>query len=167
MRARAALAFTIVVPLVWASASASAAPRTAAGVAFDVPEGAEVTEQEGLPEGVQVVAITHGDEVLLLTVYRGERAPKQKAALTAHVEELERQVSGAAPVEARTIWRRLLGKSREGREIRYRDRERGHVATVLAAARNGTTLVAAWTTPEGQRGKGFSWALVKEISLAE
>ncbi len=135
--------------IAWPTGAPLAAAHTVAGLSFEAPDGAEVTEQAGLPDGVSVVAVTLDDEVLLLTSYRGKKAPKAKKALATHVEELERGVSEDAPVSSKVVWRRLLGKNREGRRIRYAEGDRKRVAVVLAARRKGVTLVASWVHPDG------------------
>lgn len=159
------LGLPLVLALMAVPPAATAAPHAVAGLTFEAPDGAEVTEQEDLPEGVAVVAITYAEEVLLLTTYRGKGAPQANKALATHAELLERGVSEDAPVKSKVVWRRMLGKNREGRRIRYSEGEAWRVAVVLAARVKGVTLVASWAHPDGDLDP-TSPVVVKSVELA-
>ena len=63
----------------------------AAGLVFSVPRDAMVTSQISA-KGVETVAVSWGDEVVLITLYSGDKRPKPRRALEVHREELERRV---------------------------------------------------------------------------
>ncbi len=145
---------------------AALVPHAIAGLSFKAPADAEVTEQTGFPEGVAVVAVTGGDEVLLLTAYSGESAPDADKALALHTERVEVEVGRAGvAIEVESLWLQLLGRSRRASKVTWGPKEARSVARVVAARRGGVTVVAAWTLPAAQR-ESFSTALTKGLTLA-
>jgi len=130
-----------------------------AGLRLVVPPRGEVTER-ALPGGkgaeARVVAVTRDDEVLLLTLYRGRRAPKTAKALAAHLEELDRALAKVAvpgTVRGRDQRVRLMGRWARGHALTFRKRvggaERTWEAVVAAARKRGVTVVVAWMAPRG------------------
>ena len=150
------------------SSPVSAAPtgwveHRVAGVVFSTPEVAEVTVQE-LPESVTVVAVTHRDEVLLLTLYRGKSAPSAKQAVAAHGEEFERRVSKNGPLRVGRDNAMMLGRKRTVRTLEHGPEDMRERTSVVAVRLTKTTIVAAWTAPEASR-RTVSSAVVKGLTF--
>lgn len=171
--ALSAAALLLVTAWSWAAparspqAQAEPTKHEIAGLVFSAPTGSEVTEQTGFPEGVRVVAVTQGDEVLLLTAYSGGSAPKPEAALAKHTENIEREVGkDGAAITVDKMWIRLLGRSRRANKVTWGPEERRSTAKVVAARRDKLTVVAAWTAPEKSARETFSPGLVKGLVVA-
>lgn len=161
-------ALSPVAPAARADAPATQEERTRdhrmAGLVFEAPAAAEVTER-ALETGPQVVALTVGDEVLLLTIYRGETAPSDKKALTVHLDEVERALQGEAQTRTTPLWRRLLGRRSKGWEVAYRRGDVEWVARLLARRRGGLTVVAAWTSPRSALRTSFVPATLASLAV--
>jgi hypothetical protein len=145
---RLLLSFTLVVSM---SSVALAAPegwrvQAVAGIEFSVPKGAEVTSRE-LPERVNVVAVTHGDEVLIMTLYRGKASPSVKQAVAAHAEEFERRVANKGTLRLGRDSVTILARKRDVRTITHGIKSARERTNVAAVRLTKTTFVAAWTTP--------------------
>ncbi|MDP6946230.1 MAG: hypothetical protein QF464_18930 [Myxococcota bacterium] len=143
--------WTIVALCLVVAPSAAAEPpkwveHRVAGVVFSAPPTAEVTTQEH-EQKVTVVAVTYGDEVLLLTLYRGKSAPSSKRALAAHGEEFERRVSKLGPMRVGRDSLRVLGRKRKYRTIEHGAEGARERTSLMAVRLTKTTLVAAWTAP--------------------
>ncbi|MGB0589369.1 MAG: hypothetical protein ACPGU1_06790 [Myxococcota bacterium] len=144
--------FLIALTLVLATSStATAAPdgwelQTLAGIEFSVPKGAEVTSRQ-LPERVNVVAVTHGDEVLIMTLYRGKTSPSVKQAVSTHAEEFERRVANKGTLRLGRDSVTILGRTRDVRTITHGMKSARERTNVAAVRLTKTTFVAAWTTP--------------------
>lgn len=150
------------------TSSVAAAPSSweehrVVGVVFSAPPAAEVTTQT-LQEDVVVVAVTHLEEVLLLTLYRGKRTPSAKRAISAHGEELERRVSKLGPIRVGRDDVTMLGRKRKVRTIEHGPEETRERTSLTAVKLTRTTVVAAWTAPASAR-RTVSSALLKGLKL--
>ena len=147
---------------------ANAAPagwqsHTLAGVTFSAPKSAEVTSR-ALPEGVHVVVVTHSDEVLILTLYRGKAAPAAKRALATHSEELERRVASAGDLRIGRDSVMMLGRKRKVHTIEHGPSKMRERTSLVAVRLTKTTVVASWTIPTKAR-RTMSSSLLKDISF--
>lgn len=163
---RFSMTLSLLLPVAVAQAGEGERVETLAGLELTIPDEAEATAKR-LEEGVEVIAVTHGDEVLLITIYSGKKAPRAKAALSTHRDEIERKVpdEAAKDLKSRTQRQRMLGRWRPGFEITWHQGEDKHVARVTSARKRGLTIVAAWTRPWKGLTKAFSPAVVKSISV--
>lgn len=121
-------------------------PVELAGISFNVPKGAEVTSRE-LPEKVSVIVVTHKDEVLIITLYRGKSPPAAKQALSTHADEFEQRVAKKGSLRLGRDTVEILGKSRNARTITHGMKGAKERSTFVAIRLTKTTFVAAWTTP--------------------
>lgn len=158
----------ITLSLLLVPAAVSAAPSSweehrVAGVVFSAPAEAEVTTQQ-LQEKVVVVAVTHREEVLLLTLYRGKSPPSAKRAIAAHGEELERRVSKLGPIRVGRDDVMMLGRKRKVRTIEHGADEVRERTSLAAVKLTKTTVVAAWTAPASAR-RTVSSTLLKGLKL--
>ena len=136
-----------------------------AGLAFDAPKGAEVTEQSAKP-GVTVLAITRGDEILLITVYSGQKAPGVLKARAVHIEEVERKFanSGAPKLGKERI--KMFKRNRDIWTMSHGPDARRRKVRVLALQRMKLTVVATWSTPAGMTpSKGFVRTLLEGLVM--
>lgn len=158
-------------------ATLAAAPNTApdtapastshlvGGVRFEVPAGAVVEPLSGLPDSVSGVSVSVDLEVLMITVYEGKGAPSEEQARSVHTEEVERQAAEAdKKFETGSFRLAVLGRSRSGREVRYKRAGIGEVARVIAIGLDGRTIVAAWTL-RATEGTGASPAIVQSFVI--
>ena len=120
--------------------------QSIAGLDFSVPKGAEVTSR-ALPEQVTVIAVTHGDEVLIITLYRGKSPPSAKQALTTHAEEFERRIAQKGSLRIGRDSVKILGKARTTRTITHGMKGARERTSVVSIRLTKTTFVAAWTAP--------------------
>ena len=134
-----------------------------AGIVFAAPDAAEVTTQ-ALREHVTLVAITHLDEVILLTLYRGKDAPPAKRALATHGEEFERRVSKTGTIRLGRDKTHFLGRKRKVRTISHGPVDRRERTNLVAMRLTKTTVVAAWTVPKGLR-QSVSATLLKGVKF--
>jgi len=140
-----------------------ARPAEGAGLKFSVPREAMVTSQKS-GEDVGIVAVSWGEEVLLITVYDGDKRPKPRRAYEVHLEELERRVKDDGRIFRKDFSWKILGKRRRGVELRYRFEGRWLVTHILAATARKRTLVAVWTRPVGS-GDSFAAKLLKGLGI--
>lgn len=133
----------------------------AAGLRFSVPQEAMVTSQKA-GEDVDIVAVSWGDEVLLITVYGGDARPKPRRAYEVHLTELERRVKDAGRIFRKDFTWKMLGKRRRGTELRYRFEGRWLVTHLLSAKAKRRTVVVVWTRPVGS-GDSFAAQLLKGL----
>ncbi len=139
--------------------------HTAGGVRFEVPAGAVVEPLSGLPDSVSGVAVSIDLEVLMITVYEGKGAPSEEQARSVHTEEVERQAAEAdKKFETGSFRLAVLGRSRSGREVRYRRAGIREVARVIAIGLDGRTIVAAWTL-RASAGNGASPTIVQSFAI--
>jgi len=141
-----ALAVVLLLPSVATAAPDGWTLQSVAGVEFSVPKGAEVTSRE-LPERVNVVAVTHGDEVLIMTLYRGKSSPSVKQAVSTHAEEFERRVAHKGNLRLGRDSVKILGRTRDVRTITHGMKSARERTNVAAVRLTKTTFVASWTTP--------------------
>ena len=134
-----------------------------AGAVFFAPPGAEVTSQE-LPERVHIIAVTHRDEVLLMTLYRGKSAPSAKRAIAAHGEEFERRMSKLGSIRVGRDNVHMLGRKRNVRTIEHGPEDARERTSLAAVRLTKTTVVAAWTVPSGLK-RTLSSSLLKGLSF--
>jgi len=136
-------------------------PAEGAGLKFSVPKEAMVTSQKS-GEDVGIVAVSWGEEVLLITVYEGDKRPRPRRAYEVHLEELERRVKDGGRIFRKDFSWKMLGKRRRGVELRYRLEGRWMVTHILSAKARKRTLVAVWTRPVGS-GDSFAAQLLKRM----
>jgi hypothetical protein len=134
-----------------------------AGIEFSVPEGAEVTSRE-LPERVNVVVVTHGDEVLIMTLYRGKSSPSVKQAVSTHTEEFERRVANEGNLRVGRDSVKILGRVRNVRTITHGMKSARERTNVTAVRLTKTTFVAAWTAPAKLK-KTMTGLILKDVSF--
>jgi len=141
--------------------------RDISGLRLTLPAGVEVTTKE-VDEGVEVVAITRGEEVLLLTVYRKWKPPQK--ALEVTLEELTKHVRKTALKDSVTVKRvkmRLFNKWRSARRIDYVLKvgkiERKMQAHVVAGPSRGRTVVASWNAPRRGIAMAFSPDVIRKL----
>jgi hypothetical protein len=142
------------------------------GLTFKAPAGAEITRHT-LAVGVDGVAVTHGEEVLILSVYHGRRVPTAKRALRVHLEELEKKLVKTAVPNTLTTKRtriRFMKRVTVGRTIQYRKavagRESSYVAQIVTRRAGKRTIVVNWHSPVRPRIQHFSPALMASITPA-
>lgn len=143
------------------------------GLQFAAPTEAEVTRHT-LNETADAIAISHGEEGLVLTVYQGKKAPSAARALKTHLAELEaRLVKGSVVGSLKVVKEaiKLLGRQARGRIFRYRKHyaagERAYVAHLNARRTGGLTLVTLWSAPAAMNQKHFSPALLTSLALTD
>lgn len=153
------------------TSSAAAVVEHRVGVLrFEAPDEAEVTRHT-LSAHADGVAVSAGEEGLVLTVYTGKKRPSSSRALRTHLEELEVRllktvVEGSLVVTKEST--RLLGRPVKGRVLRFEKHFSGQVRryeTHIAALRRGKlTLVTLWTSPVRDDATYFSPALLKTLT---
>ncbi|MEZ4269006.1 MAG: hypothetical protein R3F39_21825 [Myxococcota bacterium] len=157
--------------LAWVAAAPEPPPETprhtVGGLSFEVPKGAVIEALSGLPDSVSGVAVSVDLEVLMITVYEGKGAPSEEQARSVHTEEIERQAAEAdKKFETGSFRLAVLGRSRSGREVRYRRAGIREVARVVAIGLDSRTIVAAWTL-RASEGNGASPAIVQSFAVAK
>ncbi len=159
--------WALVVWVLWAPGVSATPPgwevHRAAGTVFAAPVGAEVTTRD-LPESVNVIVVTHKDEVLILTLYRGKSAPPAKRASAAHVEEFERRMTKSGPVRIGRDTVMMLGRKRTVRTLEYGPEDARERTSIAAVRLTKTTFVAAWTVPTNVR-RTLASMLLKELAF--
>jgi len=142
------------------------------GLTFNAPKGAEITRHT-LAAGVDGMAVTHGEEVLILSVYHGRRIPSVKRALRVHLEELEKKLVKSAVPSTLTTKRsriRLMKRVAIGRTIQYRKavagREYSYMAQVVAKRVGKRVIVLNWHSPVRRRTQHFSPGLMATMATA-
>lgn len=153
------------------NAPGTSATRQLAGLRISVPKGAEVTTRQ-LGEKVDVVAITRGSEVLLLTVYRTRISAKR--ALETTVEELTQQVRKTATpnsIRIKSSRIRMLKRLRAAKKLDYAFKVAGNdktmQAVVVAAKVGRRVVVASWNATRREMSTAFSPQVISKMTLSK
>ena len=169
MRALASLGLLLLLP----GHAQAAVEHRVSGLQFEAPDEAEVTRHT-LNDTADAIAITRGEEGLVLTVYQGKKAPTAARALKTHLAELEaRLVKGTVKhsLEVAKEARKLLGRRSRGRFLSYRKHyaggERAYVAHLNARRTRGLTVVTLWSAPAAANQGHFSPALLTSLVLTK
>ena len=131
--------------------TAAAEPPPAPGAlrllaaALEVPDSVSLSVLPAT-SGRAAATLRTGAATLLLTVYGGEGAPNRWAALTAHADELLARVDEGVATDTQHA---LFGRPVTAREVRFTRAGAAWVARVVAAQKDGHTVVATWTWPAG------------------
>lgn len=145
-------------------------PRRLAGLTIPIPPGAEVTTRS-LSDKVDVVAITRGSEVLLLTIYRAKISATR--ALETTVDELAEQVRATAiadSIRVTTTRIRMFKRKRAAKRLDYAFKVGGNdkkmQAFVVAARARGRVVVASWNAPRRDMSAAFSPKVVAKVMVS-
>lgn len=171
----AVLALAIVTVASGPNIATAAAPAedtvTKAGLSLVVPPGSEITAST-LDTGVEVIAITRGEEVCLVTVY-----PKRiriGRALSVHVDELSRHIKKTAIADSLNVKpfkMRLFRRWRSAKLIDYKERVAGKdkrsQAHVVAGETRGRIVVVSWSAPRAGIARAFSPDLIRTLRNAK
>jgi hypothetical protein len=142
------LGLAVLSPPVFAAPEATEKVRVGPA-SLEVPSGL-TRRSTPLGEGGDMLTLSAGDEVVVITVYRGRsdaRAPTAEAARRAHVEVLVKATGAqAVPLAVRPL--KLLGRVRSTTAITLAGRagfvaaaeERGHTVVVTALLREGSAM---------------------------
>lgn len=121
--------------------------------------------EEALREGAAIVAVTRGREVLLVSVYDGDRAPKPGDALDLHAAELEERLAKLGKIRVKSVRFKWLGRNRATRRFNFIRAGAAYEARVSSARRRGLTIVVAWELPVSRLADAFSAKLVSGLSV--
>lgn len=161
--------FVVCVTLLATSHASANEQHTVSDLTFMAPEGVEITRHT-LGNDVESIAVTQGEQGLVLVLYRGDKTPSEKRVLRVHLEELEVRlmktcVEGSLRVSKEPM--SILGRRKNGRRllysVPYAESERKYLSKLAARRVKGLTIVVLWSSPVLEDEAYFAPVLLKSL----